>query len=410
MTTLSAALARLLGWLAWVLPPGRRDWAAAALAEAPAVPAGRARAAWLAGGLRLAAAHAIASRQSACAAAFCAAAAGTAWIAWPGPAGDPVIPINRVDVIAVTVILAGMPRLIRGCLGPARPGWSAELIRVLGYTVVLALVLVKTVVERFAYAPPNTLGSPGAAWLGEIFFLVTMTLYAAGILAGTARRSPARPVTVRIGVLTGTAGGLIGYGLGPLGLLLRFAGRWPPVIYDACLAAGITFALLGPAAAGLAAARRELRQCDQDQYRRGEHDRQAVIAGLCAGMAAALAVSTLGTATIALLPHDAALLHWAYTHLGQAGRAAFGPGAARHYAMDNSVYAGGYLLVLMGVPLLAAGFGSFAAMIAYPRPDPPPRRPPGGGEEPPEPAPPSPPGTDRPLRDDLPDRPVPALR
>jgi hypothetical protein len=50
---LCAAVAVLLRGMAWLLPPGRRGWAEAVLAEAGLVPAGWLRLRWLAGGVGL---------------------------------------------------------------------------------------------------------------------------------------------------------------------------------------------------------------------------------------------------------------------------------------------------------------------------------------------------------------------
>src|SRR5260370_894997 len=124
---------------------------------------------------------------------FAAAAAGAAWRAWSGPAGDSAIVINRVDVISMAVILAGLPWAIRRAHGPVADGRLARLVRTGGYAAVLALVLVKTAVERVADAPPNNLRGSAAAWIGEVAFLAVMVGYTAGILAFTARRSPAGP-------------------------------------------------------------------------------------------------------------------------------------------------------------------------------------------------------------------------
>ena len=51
MSRLSRALAAAARGAAWLLPPGRRDWVAAAWAEAHEVPAGLPRLAWRAGGI-----------------------------------------------------------------------------------------------------------------------------------------------------------------------------------------------------------------------------------------------------------------------------------------------------------------------------------------------------------------------
>ncbi len=95
----------------------------------------------------------------------------------------------------------------------------------------------------------------------------------------------------------------------------------------------------------------------------------------------------LGTATIALLPHDSQLLGWLYPHLSHAATL-----PAEHGAGGN---AAGYLLVLFAVPFAGLGAGSVAALIATPDR----AQPPGGGgphgEDPPSAPPPPHGGADR---------------
>ena len=186
------------------------------------------------------------------------------------------------------------------------------MIRTAGYAAILVLVLVKAAVERVADAPPNNLEASFPAWTGEIIFLAVMVGYAAVILACTASRSPAVPATVAIGTGVGAAVGLLVYVLGPLGFPLRFTGWWPAHLYDAAMALGALLALGAPVAAGLAATRRA-----DGSMPAGSRARQAAMAGLCTGAAAALVVAALSTATIALLPYDAGLRNWAAGHIGQ---------------------------------------------------------------------------------------------
>ena len=124
MSWLTGVMAALLRCSAGLLPANRRVWADALLAEAGAVPAGRHRLAWLAGGVRLTVREAALARRLTYALAFVAVVAGTAWSAWSGPAGDPAIVPNRVGVIALAVILAGLPWAIRRARGPAAVGGS----------------------------------------------------------------------------------------------------------------------------------------------------------------------------------------------------------------------------------------------------------------------------------------------
>jgi hypothetical protein len=92
----------------------------------------------------------------------------------------------------------------------------------------------------------------------------------------------------------------------------------------------------------------------------------------------------LGTATIALLPHDSQLLGWLYPHLSHAATLPAEQGAGGNAA--------GYLLLLLAVPFAGFGVGSIAALIATPDR----AQPPGGGrphgDDPPAVPPPPPDG------------------
>src|SRR5215470_4576744 len=125
---------------------------------------------------------------------FLIAAAGLAWGAWPGAAANPATLINRVDVIAAVVMLAGSPWLARRVLGPAGDSWLARIVRVGGYAAVFALLLVKAEVERSEYAAHSGRAWLAGVWAGEIIFLVIIAVYVAGLLAVTARRPPFSPV------------------------------------------------------------------------------------------------------------------------------------------------------------------------------------------------------------------------
>jgi hypothetical protein len=70
---------------AWLLPAGRRDWAAAVWAEAHEVPPGLPRLVWRAGGIWMLARETLRPRRLVKAALFAAAAVVAAWGAWPAP-------------------------------------------------------------------------------------------------------------------------------------------------------------------------------------------------------------------------------------------------------------------------------------------------------------------------------------
>jgi hypothetical protein len=297
--------------------------------------------------------------------AFAIAAAGVAWNAWSGPPGDSAIVINRVDVISIVAILAVLPRVIGRARGPVASRLRARLVRTSGYVTVLALVLVKTAVERVAGAPPNNFEGSVRAWVGEVVFLAVMACYAAVVLACTARRSPAAAGAVAIGAVTGAAVGVMVYALGPLGFPLRFTGSWPARLYDAAMALGVLLALCAPVTAGLVAARRSSRSTPA-----ASPTRQGAMAGLCTGATAALIVAVLSTATIALLPHDTVLRVWATAHIGQWMPAVsqlapiYGPHSYIGYMAGNSAFAAGYLIVLLLSPLAGCILGAWAGWVA----------------------------------------------
>lgn len=122
MDWLTTVIMTLLRYSEPMLPGGQRAWARALRVEAAEVPAGWDRLAWLAGGARFTMREAALNRLG-YPAAFAAAVAGTAWAAWSGPPGDSAVVINRVDVITISVILAGLPWIVRRGRGPlAQPG------------------------------------------------------------------------------------------------------------------------------------------------------------------------------------------------------------------------------------------------------------------------------------------------
>jgi len=368
MKTLTQVMTATLGGLSTVMAPDRREWTEALLAEAAEIPAGWQRLSWLTGGMRLTIREAARARRPWYPAAFAAMAVGVAWSVWSGPPGDPAIAINRADVLAIVVILAGLAWASRRTRGPVAAAWRMRLVRTGGYTAVLALVLVKSTVERVAYAPPNNVDGPAVTWAGEVVFLAVMAGYAAVILMFTARRSPALPATLTIGTAAGLVLGVAAYLLGPLGFPLRFTGTWPARLYDVAIGLGVLLALGAPVGAGLAAARRSAGSLPA-----GYRFRQGAMAGLWSGTMAALVVAVLSTATIALLPYDGGLQHWAIAHIGHwipaAGQV---PLHSRlGYVAGNSAFAAGYLAVLLIGPLACCAFAAGGARLrhAFPGPD-----------------------------------------
>ena len=363
MTTLTQVMTAALRRLTALMAADRREWAEAMLAEAAEVPAGWRRLRWLTGGMRLTIREAARAHRPWFPAAFAAMATGIAWTAWSGPPGDPAIAVNRADVLAVVAILAGLAWTFRRTRGPVAAAPWARLVRTGGYTAILALVLVKSAVERVAYAPPNNnLEGPAVAWTGEVVFLGVMASYAALVLISTAHRSPVLPTTLTIGTSAGLVLGVAAYLLGPLGFPLRFTGTWPARLYDVAVGLGVLLALCAPVAAGLAAAR-----LAGGSLPAGSRFRQGAMAGLWSGTVAALVVAILSTATIAILPYDSGLQQWATGHIGQwipaAGEVPRLLQPRLGYVAGNSAFAAGYLAVLLIGPLACWAFGAGGARL-----------------------------------------------
>jgi hypothetical protein len=314
-----------------------------------------------------------------------AAAAGLVWAGWPAAATSLATLIRRIDVIATVVLLGALPWLVRRVFGPAGNGWVARVVRAGGYALVFALVLVKTDVERFEYA---TLGGHSwliGVWAGEGLFLVVLAVYVAGLLAVTARRPPIGPAALAIGTAAGLAVGLVMYALPPVGSPLHTADGWLTMVYRAARAFAFVLVLGMVIAAGLAAARRSSGRGSRlpvADFRA----RQGFAAGVCAGAAAGLLVSVLGTGTVVLLHGELTRLQWALS------TAHLAPGSIYQFERSMSDTAAGHLLVLLFFPFLGAGLGAWGGLGAAGRPG---QRPGGGGggggpgEPPPVPPPPS---------------------
>ena len=93
------------------------------------------------------------------------------------------------------------------------------------------------------------------------------------------------------------------------------------------------------------------------------------MAGLWAGTAAALVVAVLSTATIAILPYNRGLQHWATGHIGQWIPAVDGVSTVTHprlgYVAGNSAFAAGYLAVLLIGPLACCAIGAGGTRLRH---------------------------------------------
>jgi hypothetical protein len=326
---------------------------------------------------------------------FLAASAGLVWAGWPGAPANPATLINRVDVTAAVVVLAGMPWLARRVFGLAGDSWLARIVRVGGYAAVFALVLVKAEVERPEYAAHSGGAWLAGVWAGEIIFLVAIWAYMAGLLAVTARRPPVSPVALAIGAAAGVAAGLLMYALPPVGGWPQITSGWLAGVYGVARALALPLALGSAIAAGLVAARRTGRRRRQLPLA-DTRARQGVAAGLCAGAVAALLFCVLSTGTVALLPHRVKPLLWVFTKPqppvwtlggGHLPRPSMYNPALYQFEMSVANTSAGYLLALICFPLFGAGLGAWGGLVAAGRSG----RGPGGGGAP-EPGSPPPDG------------------
>jgi hypothetical protein len=254
---LTRVLAGLLGYVARLLPPGRRQWAEAVGAEAGEVAAGRLR--WLAGGVWLVAREGKMARKVVYwlgAGAVAAAAGWVVWLSWrTSAAADPQTVTDRVRVLVGAAALVVLPWVgrRRGWFGPVGSSITARLVRVagcagvcgLGVVVVrmdshlgplvgpgphgpgpfslpreiIALVLVGAALAVLAVvkagwpdADPSLRWAIAATAGLLVFFAVPLqalaVVYVAAILAATSRRSPATNTSLAAGTITGLAVGL----------------------------------------------------------------------------------------------------------------------------------------------------------------------------------------------------------
>jgi hypothetical protein len=338
---------------AWRVRGGRRDWAEAVWAEAYEVPAGLGRLAWRAGAVRMIAREAMMARRIASSLLFAVAAAYVAWATWPGSAGSFATVTARIDVVAIVLLLAGLPWLVRRFLGPASGGHLGRLLRVGAYAAVLALTVAHARVLRVAGAPAD---GPARqfAWFTEYFFLAVIAVYVAGILAVTSRRSRIAPATLAIGTGAGIAFGLVMYAVMPIGFGKDATEPWlAGSAIDPVVALAWILLLGGPMVAGGLAGRlyrgSESDSADQLMYARV---RQGAAAGFLATGVGALIVTVLGAGTIALMPRAAWLQHWLYPGQHLLATVAYG----RDFSASSHTQ--GYGLMLLLFPVIGLLFGT----------------------------------------------------
>jgi hypothetical protein len=375
-----------IGAAAWraavrLVPPGRRDWAEAVWAEAPEVPPGLRRLRWRAGGIAVMARAVLMQRRFGSAMLFAAGAALTAWAAWPDSPAGFATSVDRVDMIAMALVLTALPLLARRAFGPSGRSRAARWLRAGGYAAILALIPAKNVIEQVLDVPPrkgNELrlyrliaGSGfGNHWNGEILFLIVMVLYAAAIIWLTSQRSGVAPATLAVGSAAGIAAGVVLYAVAPLGISNAATNPWlPGSDSDALVALAWILVLLGPAAAGVVAGRRHAAPGSGSPL--GTAARQIVAAGLLASLVSGLFVIVTGSGTIAAMVRASWLRNWLYHGHVLAGVGGLrllvraDPAAlAYSHQVTAAVDAPPFLIICVVFPLIALALTGPRALIA----------------------------------------------
>jgi len=399
----------------WLLPPGRRDWAAAVWAEARAVPPGLTRLAWRAGGVWMLAQEALMPRRLGRTALFAVAAAAAAWAAWPAPWAGHVAEGRFNAIASALLVVAVLPMVSRRLFGPASPSRVARSMRVLCGATVLALGPAFTVLDthnRLAPRQPAYLrvfcgqgcagvvpgrSSGGPTWQAEILIMLLIVGYVGVTCYLTSRRAGLARSTLVIGAGTGLLFGAVMFAVDPLGLANRATDPWlPGSTADPLVALAWILLIGGPAAAGVLA-RKRCRGPDGARPPHAVRMGQGIAAGLLANGLAAMVTSILGTGTALLMVRFPVLVHW-FTH----GRPLTALAAYR-YELNTVSNVGGYTLMLMFFPVIGLIMSCLAVAITGPVPRE--SGSPGSGGGPPGPGPepePAPPGGGRAETDRVP--------
>ena len=351
------------------LPPHRRDWAEALLAETAEVPAGRQQLSWLAGGLWL-----VAKPRIAPTAAILVAGGATVWLGWWPGSTNPATPVNRIFLVATVLMLAVLP-----WFGRAGASRAARVVRAGGYAGVCGILLVTVLLARFAGARFEHFHAFNQAnWeadmvqgaiVSSVVLFALLAAYAIGILVTTARRSSITPTTLTIGAVAGVVGGFLLYAMTPFGGTLRVTPPGLAVSYHAAL---VLIVIGAPVAAGWAAARRTVVPGPEDvaaaqrtvpprpENVAAARNSQSAAAGLWTGGAAALVITILTISTMLIFP-DQVPLEWANPD------PSVPHGTAFEIQMSVSDAAARYLVVLFVAPLFGAVFGLLGVALPHRR-------------------------------------------
>jgi hypothetical protein len=295
------------------------------------------------------------------------AIAALVWRAWPDPIAGSAIWISRVNLVAVASLLAVVPPLARRRFGPPGGRWTLRAVRMGGYAIVVTLMLLISQVRLHLSALSGT--ALAGLWAGEVVFVVVLAGYLAALLAVTSQRTPARPATLTIGTAMGAAVGVAAFVLRPLAGYVHDSHGWTSGLADVAVIALVLAILVAVVKTAIMAARRTTRQ-QAGLPLAAIRSRQGFVAGLSVGISAAVLVSLLGIATIALAPHTAGSIQWTLPGelLTPARGRSLTPDFVSVFQASFSEAGAGYLLVLIFFPLLGAGLGAWGGLFAADNP------------------------------------------
>jgi hypothetical protein len=278
---------------------------------------------------------------------------------WPGAPGNPATLISRVSALVIVGLIAVLHWPVRRRFGTIGVSWTARIVRIAGFALVAALVLVKTAAERHEFAQLAGRSALTGIWAGEIAFLLVIAAYVTGLLAITARRPPASRAAILIGTGTGVLLGLAVYVLRPLDNPMHFTNASLSALFEITKVMAVPAVFAAATGAVIMAARRtSRRERDGGQPLAHTRARQGVAAGLCVGITCALLVSVLGIATIAIAPHAASSIQWTIPGGGLPTSSIYEFEVAASHAVA------GYLLILIIFPFLGAGIGAWGGIFA----------------------------------------------
>lgn len=297
MDRLAEIMAALLGWASDRLPEARGRWGEAIAAEAQAVPRGRPRLSWLAGGLWTVAQEAGVLRRIGYTCVGLVGGAGLLWLDWHPGSENPAIPTNRATLAMTIVVLVVLPWIVR----EVADNRAARVVRAGGYLAVIALLSVLVGLSRFAgsrfdhFRAFNQANWEADMRAGAIFsaILIVATIGGLGttVLVLTSRRASVAPSVLARGAWVGVGIAVLMFALMPLGNPLHLRNPLLAMVYGLSV-------IIVPLAA-LVVVGNGMRGVGS-----------GALAGLSAGTAAAVVLAVLTIGTMLLLPGHVDLL-WA---------------------------------------------------------------------------------------------------